>query len=193
VSIYNDIRHTIDTGDIILYSGNGPISNAIKVLTRSKWSHVGMAVRTDMDILLVYQSTTLTKVKDYNDNIGKKGVQINLLSESIEEYEGDIGVRHLVGERSGYMLDKLATFRSEMKDRPYEKSQRELIKSVYDGPGGRNIEDLDSLFCSELVAECYQQMGVLTEDKPSNEYVPADFSKDLDLSKNYVLSSIINL
>jgi hypothetical protein len=42
-------------------------------------------------------------------------------------------------------------------------------------------EDLSSLFCSELVAESYQVMGLLPagkKDKPSNEYVPADFSKE---------------
>jgi hypothetical protein len=41
---------------------------------------------------------------------------------------------------------------------------------------GINKEDLSSLFCSELVAEAYQKMGLLTEQLPSNEYIPKDFS-----------------
>ena len=38
-------------------------------------------------------------------------------------------------------------------------------------------EDLSSLFYSEPVAEVYQHLRLLSEDKPSNEYTPADFSE----------------
>jgi hypothetical protein len=37
-------------------------------------------------------------------------------------------------------------------------------------------ETLEDLFCSEAVAELYQAMGLLPEDVPSNNYVPADFA-----------------
>jgi hypothetical protein len=39
------------------------------------------------------------------------------------------------------------------------------------------MEDLTSLFCSELVAEAYQRLGLLDESTPSNEFTPADFSE----------------
>ncbi len=57
----------------------------------------------------------------------------------------------------------------------------ELVKAAYDGPFGRNTEDLSSLFCSELVAEAYQRLGLLSEAKPANEYTPADFSEKKEL------------
>jgi len=57
----------------------------------------------------------------------------------------------------------------------------ELLKSAYDGPFGKNEEDLSSLFCSELVAEAYQRLGLLTEGTPSNEFTPADFGGDINL------------
>ena len=41
-------------------------------------------------------------------------------------------------------------------------------------------EDLSSLFCSELVAEAYQHMGVLDPKKSSSEYTPDDFSSARD-------------
>jgi len=191
MNTYEDIRGNFDTGDILLYSGNGPISTTIKAFTRSFWSHVGMVVRTDSDILLVYQSTTLTKVQDYIDGVGKRGVQVNLLSESVSGYNGKVAVRHLLGERTKSMFDNLASFRAEMKNKPYEESERELIRSAYDGPGGHNTEDLSSLFCSELVAEAYQRMGLLSESKSSNEYVPADFNSELDLTIGYSLSDSV--
>ncbi len=52
----------------------------------------------------------------------------------------------------------------------------QLFKSAYDFIGGKNKRDTSSLFCSELVAEAYQQMGLLTLDIPSNEFTPADFA-----------------
>lgn len=68
-----------------------------------------------------------------------------------------------------------------MAGREYEQDQIELIKAAYDGPLGRNSEDLTSLFCSELVAEAYQRLGLLSEEKPSNEYTPAEFSEKRQL------------
>lgn len=79
------------------------------------------------------------------------------------------------------MLETLSQFRQEMKGRPYEEDEIELIKAAYDGPLGRNTEDLRSLFCSELVAEAYQRMGLLSDAQPANEYTPKDFSDEGEL------------
>ena len=63
----------------------------------------------------------------------------------------------------------------------------ELVRAVWDGPLGGNEEDLTSLFCSELVAEAYQSMGLLLPNEqggaPSNEYTPSYFchTRPLDL------------
>ena len=82
-------------------------------------------------------------------------------------------------------LKKLDALRKELRGRPYEQNYAELFKSAYDFMSGANEEDLSSLFCSELVAEAYQQLGMLKNQKPSNEYVPADFSslRELNLVK----------
>lgn len=63
------------------------------------------------------------------------------------------------------------------------KNKLELIKAAYGGWLGDNKENLSSLFCSELVAEAYQRMGLLPEVgsahkvKPSNEYTSRFFSR----------------
>ena len=79
--------------------------------------------------------------------------------------------------------------RRELNGRPYEKKHLELINALRDGPlGVENEENLSSLFCSELVAEAYQSLGLLNVDKPSNEYTPADFSalEKLQLRHGYL-------
>lgn len=50
---------------------------------------------------------------------------------------------------------------------------------------GDNKEYISSLFCSELVAEAYQKMGLLTEKLPSNEYIQKDFSEEKSLSLEF--------
>lgn len=76
------------------------------------------------------------------------------------------------------MVLALNNFRHEISGRPYETNKIELLKAAYDGLFGDNKEDLSSLFCSELIAEAYQKMGLLTEKLPSNEYIPKDFSEE---------------
>ena len=70
--------------------------------------------------------------------------------------------------------------------RPYEKSILELVRAAWDGPFGRNEENLDSIFCSELIAEAYQAMGLLQCDTkggaPSNEYTPKYFAEEGNLA-----------
>ena len=147
---YSDIRNQLDTGDIVLFSGKGHISSAIKWFTAGKWSHVGMVIRSsEWDMLLLWESTTLSNLKTI-DNAHKEGVQTVFLSERVATYDGDIGVRRLSVERTPQMIEDLKAFRAMVKDRPYEESKWELIKSALDGPSFlENQEDLSSLFCSE--------------------------------------------
>ena len=177
---YESIRDTLDTGDLVLFSGTSHVSNFLKLCTFSKWSHVGMVVRIpDWDQVLLWESTTLGHVQDFIDGKAKRGVQTVLLSERIRAYRGDVAIRQLTRfERTDEMRHSLCAFRRWAKNRDYEQRTLELIRAAYDGPFGENQEDLSSLFCSELVAEAYQRMGLLSDDLPSNEYTPRDFSSE---------------
>jgi hypothetical protein len=184
VAKYDAERSKIRTADIVLFSGKGGISHGIKLITNSKWSHVGMALRLpEWDALLLWESTTLSGLADVIDGKAKRGVQLVLMRDRLRTYDGEVSVRHLVGanvDRKPDLKKKLMEFRRSVRNRPYEKSRLELIRAAYEGPFGRNEEDLSSLFCSELVAEAYQQMGLLPgppDGPPSNEYTPRDFSE----------------
>ena len=71
-----------------------------------------------------------------------------------------------------------AAFRKEVRGRPYEKNNVSLARSAIDFCTQQK-EDLSSLFCSEMCAEAFQRMKLLSEEKPSSEYTPADFAKGL--------------
>lgn len=177
---YDNLRDEIKTGDIILFSGKGTISEAIKFFTRSKWSHLGMVVYIkEWDMNVLWESTTLGDMEDVESGEIKKGVQMTLLRDRVIKYDGEVVLRKLHYTPTRETEEKLRDFRAECKDKPYEKDYVELVKSAYDGWLGKNCEEnLTSLFCSEMLAEAYQKMGLLSENKPSNEYTPADFGKD---------------
>ena len=180
---YDRIRDRLRTGDIVLFSGKGALSQGIKWFTRSGWSHVGMVVRSqDMGALFLWESTTLSNVVDLPTGSLRKGVQLVSLSQRIGAYDGRVAIRRLLGvRRKPSMLKALRHLRTQLRCRPYEDRELELLKAAWDGPGGANTEDLSSLFCSELVAEAYQAMNLLPSRShhpgylPSNEYTPADF------------------
>jgi len=183
MATYEDVREQLKTGDIVLFAGKGLISMGLRVGSLCSWSHVAMVVRvTEPDVALLYQSTPVCKAKDFFDGTLKNGVQINVMSDAVNGYNGRVAVRHLSVERSPAMLEGLSCFRQEVKDRPYEDHIVQMVKAVWDGPLGHVEEDLSSLFCSELVAEAYQRMGLLpaseTGGKPATEYTPKNFSAE---------------
>lgn len=178
--IYNEnMRAKLKTGDVVLFSGKGGISAGIKWATLSRWSHVGMiVVLPEYDFVTVWESTILSSLVDIDTKVPRKGVQLVPLSSRIEGYEGEIAVRQLEGVTfDSEDVKNLMQLRRELAGREYEQNKIELIKAAYDGILGRNSEDLTSLFCSELVAEAYQRLGLLGDEKHSNEYTPSDFSE----------------
>lgn len=180
IKTYENIRPDIQTGDLILFSGNGPIAFGIKLITRSKWSHVGMAFKMpEYDFVAIWESTSLSNIHDIESGMHVNGVQMSPLRDRIRNYNGDIAIRHLSDFTCD--LDKLKRFRSSVRGRPYEKDLFELFSAALPYPFSNNDEDISSLFCSELVAETYQTLGLLDEQKPSNEYTPSDFAQDANL------------
>jgi hypothetical protein len=182
---YLGTRDQLNTGDIVLFSGTGPIASLAQWLSKTKWSHVGMIVCCDLGVLL-WESDGLGEFEDIESGDEKKGVRLVSLSDRIKRFEGEVWARPLKDtECTAEMLAALAALRQEVRGRPYEKNAIQLMKAYYDGPFGQNTEELSSLFCSELVAEAYQRMGLLAEPpegQPSDEYTPIDFSEERTLT-----------
>lgn len=169
-------RDTLQTGDVLLFSGQGPISTAIKIGTMSKWTHIGMIIRDNLDLIMSWESTMLIKQPSLDSGIIESGVMILNLSRRIIEYEGEVAVRRLRQPLSTKQFCLLMEMRKRVRKVSYEKDYIQLIKSAYDGPGGANKEDMSSIFCSELIAAYFKLIKLLPVDKTSNEYTPKDFS-----------------
>lgn len=188
---YSDIRDSLNTFDLILFSGRGFVSSVIKVCSRSKFSHVGVVIKKE-DIrfrdaefrdggVILFESTILGNNRDIFFNEHKRGVQFVYFSDKIKNYKGNVYIRQIKikeEDKEGMIL-KLNEFALEVENREYERSKLELLFSCI--PFLKLHENLNTLFCSELVAELYQRIGLLPDYIQSNSYTPNSFSKDLPL------------
>jgi hypothetical protein len=180
---YYEVRADLKTGDLVFFSGKSAFSRAVQLFSASPWSHVGMVMNLPQyDFVCLYEATALYDLRDLDTGVFRDGVQLVPLSQRLEQYQGAVAYRKLNGfDLAEDHHKSLLNLRTELKGRRWEQSKLELVKAMYDGPLGRNTEDFSSLFCAELVARCYQVLGLVPSGdgaKRCNEYVPADFAAD---------------
>lgn len=190
---YEEIRPLLNTGDIVLFSGKGFISWLIKKVTQSPWSHIGLVLKsTELDSILLWESTTLNNIPNLENGRVTSGVQLSSLSERIRHYKGTVGIRILEHRRTPEFISTILALKDEVRGRKYEQNKIKLIRSALDlFWWQRNRKDLNSIFCSELVAEAYQRLGLLDAAKVSSEYTPSDFGKPRLQLKDGTLSDVI--
>jgi hypothetical protein len=104
----------------------------------------------------------------------RDGVAVYKLAGALKLYHEDskVGVRRLQCQRTPAMLEALAEFVAEVRGRPYKQDYMQLVRAAY---GNNKKDDTSSFFCSQLIAAAYQRMGLLSDEKLSNDYLPSDF------------------
>jgi hypothetical protein len=197
---YARIRSDLKTGDLVLFSGASFFSSVIKWAIGGKWSHVGVVVRSPQlpERVLLWESTRLADLADVETGRAAAGVQLVHLSERLARYEGAFKLRPLDRPITPEMEQAFAKRRAELCGRPYEQQKLELVEAALDRWfRALREERLHSLFCSELVAEAYQAMGLLPEPPlglPSCEYTPHDFARrSVKLLRGYTLGRIVEI
>jgi hypothetical protein len=190
---YAEVRDDLKTGDLVLFSGSSLFSSVIKWAIGGKWSHVGVVVRSPLhERVLLWESTRLADLVDVETGRAAAGVQLVYLSDRLARYAGEFKLRQLDRPVTPEMEQAFAKRRAELSGRPYELEKLELLEAAVDGWfRALKEERLNSLFCSELVAEAYQAMGLLPEPPdglPSCEYTPRDFARrSVKLLRGYTL------
>lgn len=166
----------LKTGDVLLFSGRSHVSEGIKYLTASNWSHVGLLYRDPAtDELDVWEAGSRADMIDLDTGGLHRGVRRVRLTDRLAVYDGEAFVRPLAKPLDRDRLAVLETMRTELRGRAYEDSLLEMVLAAYDGPFGDNAPDLSTVFCSELVAEALHRLGVVAPERPANEYMPSDF------------------
>lgn len=210
---FSDVKDSLGTGDIVLFSGVSVASAEVQCGTRSPFSHIGMVVRCEHvsgSGLYLWHSPAqeLRYAPDKLTSRVKDGPQLNELRVCLRAANGKVFIRRLLRRgdamsspvirligRTDPCENGLSELMRDEAPLPYETHFWELLKAAYDGPFGENAPDTSSLFCSELVAEAYKQLGLLNEGgEPSNEYVPSDFFGDaIQLINGYKLGELTHV
>ena len=164
---YDEVREEMQIGDVIAFSGRGGFSKLIKHVTHSNISHVGTILNSsfiqNISLVQIIESTSFAK--------GKAGVVFNRMSEHIKNYKGEIYWLPLkVSIRKHFDILKFISFIFAQQGKDYDMPQAlgSAIDLIMD-----NREDLDKLFCSELVTAGFEAGGILRNINAS-EQTPRD-------------------
>jgi hypothetical protein len=162
----------IRAGDVIAFSGDGGISFVVNILSYGvPWvsiSHLGIMGEHEGE-LLIFESTTLSNIPCAIQGESIEGVQAVRLKDRVEKYDGKVFHYPLVDQLFGGGKRKLSQFLHDQIGKPYD-----LIGALR--AGGKiwawleaqlREEDLNFLFCSELVAASLRHIGRLETDSAS--------------------------
>ena len=187
LAVYEQHRPQIKTGDVIAFSGTSGFSGFIKLFTNSKYSHVGIVIKSDTemfgDTIFLVESTTELGKSNYDGQQVIKGVQTHFLSQRLAMYQGGAWILPLKEPLSTEGSQKMVKWlrNSYAKAVPYDSVQifGAGLEAIENALGLQNKPDYTRLFCSELVTKALLLGGALDiEDNinPSSQ-TPAEVTR----------------
>lgn len=194
ITSYDEVKNNLKTGDILLMHGLYLSSHAIEAFEGSKWSHSAIIVIAEDigidagdDNILLWEANLDTPVKDIILDKTKSGPMLVKLSERLKyniKHKDDknmFAIRHLHTDRNKEMFDDFNKVIKDVHNAKFPDTVHEM-KNPMEGRFFNKQTSLDTMFCSELVAYTYMNLGLLTKTHPSNSYFPIDFSDNLSVS-----------
>jgi hypothetical protein len=175
----DDAVATASTGDIWLFRGWSLADVAIRTVTNSPVNHVGMVVAIDDLPPLLWHAELGRSLPDVWTGERQRGVQLHLLGDAVrtwkERYRQRAWVRHLDGEIERHHEDRLMETIAHFDGRPFPTSlglaRRWATARFRQG----SSSSLEAVYCAELVATTYQNMGLLPTGRPASWYDPGRF------------------
>jgi hypothetical protein len=168
---------TAATGDIWLFRGRTIADRAIRAVTNSPVNHVGMVVALDDLPPLLWHAELGRSLPDVWSGERRHGVQLHLLGDAVrtwnERYGQRAWMRQLEGTIEREHEDRLMGVIERFDGRPFPTTAG-LVRQWLVGRVRRS-SSLESIYCAELVATTYQQMGLLPSRRPASWYDPGRF------------------
>jgi hypothetical protein len=177
----------LDTGDILLFSGNSIFGRLLEFFGRSKYSHVGIVLKNPKflndsleDGLYILESS-YNNTPDSEDHMYKLGVQIHKLEEVLDEYnKGRVYVRKLKCVRDETFYNKLNDIHKEIHNKPYDINISDWIMAKYNLDKEINPNPLykttKDFWCSALVCFIFKELGFIKEEINWTLIAPNEFS-----------------
>jgi hypothetical protein len=175
---FEEALATAATGDVWLFRGGSLADRAIRAATNSPVNHVGMAVAIDDLPPLLWHAELGRSLPDVWTGKRQRGVQLHLLGDAIRTWRERYGQRAWVrqlqgGEVSREQEDRLMETIDRFDGRPFPTALslgRRWLSGRF-----RRSASLETIYCAELVAVTYQQMGLLPGGRPPSWYDPGRF------------------
>ena len=202
---YDDVAPFLRTGDLALFHGNSWISRGIQRATRSPYSHIGMVVRygdvkefgagemraaDDSEVYFFESMLARESLPDLLDPVWDgehqeheihSGVQLVSLRDAFCSYDsqriGSFSIRQLdIGDDVPLDYERLRKLMDSIDKKPYPNGAVVVAHWIQGNLGIKSA--LNNFFCAELVALCYEALGLIEIDqrRPANKYSPAAFS-----------------
>jgi hypothetical protein len=176
------------TGDVWVFRGGSIADRAIRAVTNAPVNHVGMAVVLDDLPPLLWHAELGRSLPDVWSGQRQRGVQLHDLADAVRTWRHRYGqrawLRQLVGPASDggvtpEMEDAVLRTVARLDGRPFPTT-RHLARGWVNGRLRRETTS-EAVFCAELVAATYTEMGLLPADRPRNWYDPGKFWSGDDL------------
>ena len=178
---YSGMRKTIASGDVLLYEGEKFFSWVIKKVTRSRFSHAGIAVWWNERLMVM-------------EAVGR-GVVVTPLSASVGHYNGHVHWYTSKRPLSEEERKRMIIFAQEHLGKEYAH-----LKAIWVGikllfnwkPEKRDrLKREQKLFCSAYVAQIYNSIGVdLKPGLSDTSVMPEDIANSPELLHRGVLKSL---
>jgi hypothetical protein len=174
----DDAVATAATGDIWLFRGRSLADVAIRTVTNSPVNHVGMVVALDDLPPLLWHAELGRSLPDVWTGERQRGVQLHLLRDAVttwnDRYRQRAWVRQLEGTIERRHEDRLMETIARFDGRPFP-TMPGLARQWLTGRFRRQSSSLETIYCAELVATTYQEMGLLPARRPASWYDPGRF------------------
>jgi hypothetical protein len=176
------------TGDVWVFRGGSIADRAIRAVTNAPVNHVGMAVVLDDLPPLLWHAELGRSLPDVWSGQRQRGVQLHDLGDAVRTWRRRYGqrawLRQLVGPApdggvTPEMEDAVLRTIARLDGRPFPTT-RHLARGWINGRLRRETTS-EAVFCAELVAATYTEMGLLPADRPRNWYDPGKFWSGDDL------------
>jgi hypothetical protein len=157
----------VKAGDIVGFSGNSWISALINIGTYGVpfWgiSHVGVMGHAADGRLLLFESTTLENTPCEISHENFTGTQAHLLDDIVRVYDGKAWLYRLYRPLYEYEDKRLTAFLMEHIHVPYDAMAAFRAAGVGLSwfESLLHEEDLAKMFCSEMVAAAYADVGIM--------------------------------
>lgn len=153
VASYQELRSTLQSGDLLFTSGEYLASQAIQKVTNSNWSHVGIVFKLEsIDRILLLESV---------ENMGVRFAPLSKYLTSYHNnkpYKGEV-VLARCNNVNQKVINEIAKFGIDELTRPYDKDAiAKILARIALGIGKK--EDDREYICSELVYECFAKAGI---------------------------------